>query len=62
MKTFRSLRENQLDEISRDTTISYARKAHDKYDTLRNKKDSESTAKKARLASGIKKANLRINP
>jgi hypothetical protein len=62
MKTFRSLRENQLDEISRDTMISYARKAHDKYDTLRNKKDSESTAKKARLSSGIKKANLRINP
>jgi hypothetical protein len=62
MKTFRSLRENQLDEISRDTTISYATKAHAKYDTLRNKKDSESTAKKARLSSGIKKANLRINP
>jgi len=62
MKTFRSLRENQLDEISRDTTISYATQAHAKYDTLRNKKDSESTAKKARLASGIKKANLRINP
>jgi len=62
MKTFRSLRENQLDEISRDTTLSYAKKAHAKYDTLRNKKDSESTAKKARLASGIKKANLRINP
>jgi len=51
-----------IDEISRTTMLSYATKAHAKYDTLRNKKDSESTAKKSKLASGIKKANLRINP
>jgi hypothetical protein len=52
----------QIDEISKGTLHSYATKAHAKYDTLRNKKDSESMAKKNKLAKGIKKANAKINP
>jgi hypothetical protein len=52
----------QIDEISKDTLGSYMRKAHAKFDTIRNKKDSESMAKKDSLAKGIKKAYNKMYP
>ena len=52
----------QLDELSPATLQSYKVAGHKKFDAIRNKTDSNSMAKKAKLEKGIKTAHAKQYP
>jgi hypothetical protein len=52
----------QLDELSPATLQKYKVAGHKKYDAIRNKTDSDSMAKKAKLEKGIKTAQAKQYP
>jgi hypothetical protein len=56
------MKEDKLNEISLGMIHNYMVAAHKKFDTIRNKTDGSSEAKKAKLIKGIKKASERRNP
>jgi hypothetical protein len=57
-----NMKEDTVNEVSKGMAHNYMVAAHKKFDTIRDKSDASSEAKKAKLIKGIKKASQRRNP
>jgi len=56
------MKEDTVNEVSKGLAHNYMVAAHKKFDSIRDKSDASSEAKKAKLIKGIKKASQRRNP
>jgi hypothetical protein len=61
-KAENNMKEDIVNEVSKGMAHNYMVAAHKKFDTIRDKSDASSEAKKAKLIKGIKKASQRRNP